>query len=61
MNIKQNLMMELMITLAADEEGRKHRTRSVCISEEEGLYYISNVLEDKMLNVSEEALKEAKI
>ena len=58
---KANLMMELMITLAADEEGRNIEHGAFVYQREDGLYYISNVLEDKMLNVSEEAfLKEAK-
>lgn len=50
-----------MITLAADEEGRYIEHGAFVYQREDGLYYISNVLEDKMLNVSEEAfLKEAK-
>ncbi len=52
---KANLMMELMITLAADEEGRYIEHGAFVYQREDGLYYISNVLESgrRMLGISD--------
>ena len=57
---KANILMEIMIVQAADEQGRTKEQGAFVYQREDGKFYISNILEDEVLNISAETFyKEA--